>query len=99
MGSHVVQVLRSGQHLKELDSVCAAAGNIARELLHQQHIALAPSEGDGAGDLGARAGYCRGDSVDRLEADQIADIGNHPWRAGLNELIVVKLIEIFGKNR
>ena len=92
----MVHVLRVAQHLKHLRRVRAPGGNIASELLHDQHGSLAPAQGNGLGHLGARiVDRCR-DPFDRLVADQIADIGNDPGGAGLDKLVVVKLIEIIG---
>ena len=40
----------------------------------------------------------RGHAVQRPVADQIADIGRHPLGAGLDELIVVELIEVLAQH-
>ena len=95
----VVHVLRVAEDPEELDCVRAPCRYIARELLHHQHRAFAAAEGDGIGDLGARIVDRRRDSLHRLVADQIADVRDDPRRAGLDELVVVKLIQVLGDNR
>ena len=81
-------------------TACAPhAGDVARQLLHDQHGAFAAAQRDGFGHLGARVvdGWQR--SLDRLVADEIADIGNDPRGAGFDELVVVELIEVLGQHR
>ena len=65
-----------------------------RQLLEHQRRALAPAIGDGVGDLGARRGDLRRHAVQRPIADQVADIGRDPVGAGLDELVVVELLDI-----
>ena len=50
--------------------------------------------GDGVGDLGARRRDARRHAVQRPVADQVADVGRHPVGAGLDELVVVELLEV-----
>ena len=38
-----------------------------------------------------------GDAPDGLVADEVADIGDDPGRAGLDELVVVELVEVVGE--
>ena len=63
---------------------------------HDQQGALAAAEGDGVGDLGARVVDGGADAAYGLVADQVADVGDDPGRAGLDELIVVELVEVVG---
>ena len=91
-----VHVLGVGEHLEELDRVRAPAGDVAGELLQDEDRALAAAQGDGLGDLGARVVDRGGDALDGLVADQVADVGDHPGGAGLDELVVVELVEVVG---
>ncbi len=65
-----------------------------RQLLEHQRRALAAAIGDGVGDLGARRGDLRRHAVQRPVADQVADVGHHPVGAGLDELVVVELLDV-----
>ncbi len=62
-------------------------------LLQREHRALAPAVADRVGDFGAAVGG-RGDLVDRVVADQVADVRDDPRRAGLDELVVVELPDV-----
>ncbi len=46
-------------------------------------------------DFGTRAGHLGGDAVQRPVADQVADVRRDPVGAGLDELVVVELVEVF----
>jgi hypothetical protein len=46
------------------------------------------------GNLGARAGDSRCNPVYGLVPDEVAKVGDHPWRARLDELIIVKLFQV-----
>ncbi len=92
----VVHILGVRQDAKEFHRVSAPAGDVARQLFHHQDRAFTAAEGNGVGHFGTRAGHGGGDSIDRLIADQISDIRDDPGSAGLDELIVVELAEIFG---
>ena len=72
----------------------APAGDVSSELLQNQDRALAAPKGDGVGDCGAGTGYRGCHAIDRLIADQVADIGNDPRRARLDELVIVELVQI-----
>ena len=71
-----------------------APGDIHGQLLEREQRALAAPVADGVGDLGAAVGAGRGDLVDRVVADQVADVGDDPRRAGLDELVVVELLDV-----
>ena len=79
---------------EELDGVRSPGGGVAGQLFHDQHRALAAAEGDGVGDFGARVVDGGGDASDGLIADEVADVGDDPGRAGLDELVVVELVEV-----
>ena len=49
----MVHVLRVGENAEELDGMRAPAGDVAGQLLHDQHRALATAQRDGLGHLGA----------------------------------------------
>ena len=49
---------------------------------------------DGVGDLGPGAGDAGGRAVQRPVADQAADVGRRPVGAGLDELVVVELLDV-----
>ena len=94
----VIHVLRVGEEQEEFDGMRAPTGDVAGELLHDEDGALATAERDGVGDFGARVVDGRGDAVHRLVADEVADVGDDPRGAGFDELIVVKLVEVFGED-
>ena len=73
-------------------------GHVAGELLEHRHGALAPPVADRVRDLGPRRGDARHDAVQRPVADQVADVRRHPLRAGLDELVVVHLLEALGEH-
>ena len=89
----VVHELRRRQQLEELHRACRPAGDVARQLLEHRHGALAAPVADRVGDLGARRGDVRQDAVQRPVADQVADVRRHPAVGGLDELVVVELLD------
>ena len=92
----MVEILRVAKRLEEFDRVGAPAGDVAGKLLEHEDRAFAPPHGDGVGDFRARIVDGGGDACNRLIADQIADIGDDPRRAGFDELVVVEPVEIVG---
>ena len=92
----VVHVLGVGEDAEEFHGVGSPGGGIAGQLLHHQDRALAAAERDGVGDFGARAVDRWGDAAYGLVADEVADVGDDPGGAGLDELVVVELVEVFG---
>ena len=90
----VVHVLRRAEQLEVLDRARVPAGDVARELLEHRRRALAPAERDRVRDLGAREPARAAERVQRLVADQVADVGDRPVGAGLDELVVVELLEV-----
>ena len=95
----VVHVLRGHDALEILHGARVPAGHVARELLQHQRRALAPAQGDGVRHLGARAGHLGRDAVQALVADEVADIGHGPVGAGLDEQVVVELLQAFPGHR
>ena len=87
--ANVVHVLRIGQHAEEFDRMRSPAGSVAGQFLHHQHGPLAAAECDGVSDLRAWIVDARVDAIDRLVANQVADVGDHPLGARLDELVVV----------
>ncbi|MEZ4612654.1 MAG: hypothetical protein R2838_20830 [Caldilineaceae bacterium] len=94
--AQMVQVLGGRQRLEELDDARIPVGDVPGQLFQHGRGALAPAEGDGIGHLGARAADGGHDAVERPVADQVADVGHDPRRAGLDEEIVVHLVQILG---
>ena len=97
--SQMVEVLRRRQQLEELDGTRVPAGHVARELLEHRRGPLSPAVGDRVRDLGARAADHLGQAVQRAVAEQVADVRRHPLRAGLDELVVVELLEVLLEDR
>ena len=94
----MIHVLAGFEPLKELDHPRVPAGDVARQLLQHGGRAFAPPVGDGVRHFGARADGARGHAVHRPVADQVADVRRHPLGAGLDELIVIELVEIFAQH-
>ena len=90
----MVHPLGGGDHQEIFDHARRPAGDVARELLQHRGGSQAPPEADGVGDLGPGAGDARGRAVQRPIADQAADVGRCPVGAGLDELVVVELLDV-----
>ena len=84
--------------MKELDCARVPARDIARKLLEYRSGAFASAITDGVRHFGPRRELVGPDWMQRAISDQVADVREDPWRAGLNELIVVKSLEIFLEN-
>src|SRR2546421_3934684 len=93
--SEVFHVLRRRKQLKKLDDVCIPARRIARELFEHGGRTLASPVGERVRDLCAVAETSIGPSEECARADQIADVRHSPLGAGLDELIVVELRQVF----
>ena len=98
MGPDIAQAEVGNEALELLNHNGGAAGDVVGQLLHGQERSLAAAVADGVGHLGAAVGAAEGDGVDGIEADQLADVGNGPGRAGLNELIVVELPHVLAND-
>ncbi len=94
----MIHVLGPAEQLKVLDHARRPAGHVARQLLEHGRRAFAPPKRDGVRHFGARARHFRHDAVQAAIADQIADIRHYPVVAGFDELIVVKLLQVFFEN-
>jgi hypothetical protein len=100
----VVKRLVEGQQREELDRPRRPAGEVGRELFEQGQGALAAPGRDGVGDVAAReAQLTVGHAVSRkpdaraggrLKAEEVGQIGNYPWLAGLDEPVVVETIDV-----
>ena len=86
------------EQLEKLDRARVPARDITRELLEHRSGAFAAAITDGIRHFGARRELVRPDWMQRAITDQVADVRQHPWRAGFDKLIVVKLLEIFLQN-
>ena len=75
-------------------ATAGAPGDVDGHLLEREQRALAAAVADRVGDLGAAVGAGRRDLVDRVVADQVADVGDDPRRARLDELVVVELVDV-----
>ncbi len=94
----MIHELRRGQQLEKLDRARVPAGDITRQLFEDGGGAFAPAITDRIRHFRARRQLIRPDRMERAIADQVADIRQHPRRAGFDELVVVKLVEIFLEN-
>ena len=104
----MVEVLRPGEQGVELDGARRPAATSRGQLLEQRQRALARRERDGVGDLAARdQGPCaprapagdvgipsRARIGERPVADQVTDVGHDPVLAGLDEPVVVELVDV-----
>ncbi len=91
LGPQVVQVLRRAEQLEQLDGARGQAGDVAGELLEDGRRPLSAAVRDRVRDLGAR-GQGRGRQPG--DPEQVADVGQHPRRARLDELVVVEPVEV-----
>src|SRR5215211_7244667 len=97
-GTNVIHELRPAEQLKKLNRARIPARDIARELLKYGSGTFAAAITDGVRHFGARRELVGANWMQRVVTDQVADVRQHPWRAGLDKLIVVKLLEIFFQN-
>src|SRR5262245_33065898 len=95
---NVIDELRPPQQLEKLNRARVPARDVARELFEYGSGSFASTITDRVRYFGARRELVRPDWVQRAITDQVADVRKDPWRAGLDKLIVVKLLEIFLQN-
>ena len=95
----VIHVLRGAEELEILHRVGVPASHITGELFQHRGRALAAAQRDGMGDLGTREPARLAQGVERLVADEVANIRNRPLGAGLDEEVVVELCEVFLHHR
>jgi hypothetical protein len=93
-GPEVIQVLRCGEQLKELDNPRIPAGNVPCELLKHAGGSLSTPVGHGICHFGTWTAHLWDDAMEFTIAYEVAYVGNYPISAGLNKLIVVELIEV-----
>ncbi len=96
--SNVIHELRPRKQLEKLDRARVPARDIARELLEYGSGAFTAAITDGVRHFGAWRRLVGPDWMERAITDQVADVRQDPWRAGLDKLVVVKLLEIFLQN-
>ena len=90
----VLRVLRRPEQLKELDGLGPPAGDVVGELLEHGQRPLAPSVRERVGDVAAHAAGLRADRVEPPHAEQFADVGDDPGVAGLDEPVLVELLDV-----
>src|SRR6185369_3951682 len=98
-GTQVVEILRCREKLEKLDDAGIPSGHVACQLLEYGRSSLAPSIGQGVGDLCALTEIGVRKNKETSGANQIADIGNNPLRAGFDELIVVRSVQVLLQHR
>ena len=94
----MIHELRPPKQLEELDRARVPAGNIARQLFEDGSRPFTAPVTDRVGHLRARRQLVRPDGMERAITDQIADVWQNPRCASLDELVVVKLFEVFFEN-
>ena len=87
LGADVLEVLAPADQLEELDGVRGPARDVAGELLEHRQRALAAPVGDRLGDVRPAAHGV----AQRIVADEVADVRDHPRAARLDEQVVVEL--------
>ena len=85
----MIEVLVGAQGLEEFLGVRRPARDVESKLFEHHHGALAAPIADRVGDLGPPGDRGR-QAMDRAIADQVADIGQHPFGTGLDEGIIVE---------
>ena len=96
--ANVIHELRPLEQLEELDSARVPARDIPRQLLEYTSSPFAPAITNRVRHFRPRCELVGRDWMQRAISDQVADVREDPWRAGFDELIVVKLLEIFLDN-
>ena len=90
----MVHVLGGGEALEEFDAPRRPSGDVAGQLLQHRHGPLAAAVAQGVGHVAAQVDVGFADGLDRRDAEQIANIGHHPRLAGLDEPVVVELVDV-----
>ena len=91
----VVEFLGRRQERKELDGFGRPTTDVARQALEDRRGPLAPAVGQRVRDDGAlREGRAAGRWDQPLHPEQVADVGHHPLIAGLDEPVLVQLVDV-----
>lgn len=88
----VIDVLVLDQALEELDRDARPAGGVTRHLFQHGAGALALPVGERVGDIGAQRALA--ELAQGTRSDEIAEIGDDPVLAGLDEPIVVERVDV-----
>ena len=91
-------MLGPSKNLEKFNHARIPIAHISRQLFEHGGCSLAAAKCNGMRHFRAGGANVRHLSMQGLVADEIADIRYDPWRAGLDELIVVELSEIFLQN-
>ncbi len=86
-------MLRGGEQLEVLDNMRIPLCHVADELFQQRDRAFALAVADRVGNVAPQAR--RRACARQLIAHQVADVGDGPFRARLDKLIVVELCQVF----
>ena len=92
--AQVVEVLRGGEQLEELDHSRRPGADVARQLFQDRGRALAAPVGDGVRDVGAVADGAGADREERPCREQIADVGHDPIGTGLDEPVLEEVFDV-----
>lgn len=87
----MIQVLRPGQVLAQLDRAAGPAGEVDREPLDRAERALAPAQRDRVGDVGAKRARI---ALQVRAAEQVGQVRDDPVVAGVDEQVVVELRDV-----
>ena len=98
VGTDVVHAFGGDQPLEELNGRSRQPRNIHGNLFQRQQRSLAASITKRVGHFGAPAAYRASNFIDRVVADQVADIGDNPRGTRFDELVVVKLLDVLFQN-
>ena len=92
--AEVVQVLGGNEQFEIFHHIGIPPGDVPGQLLNNGCGPLSSPVGNGVGDFGAPAEFRVGNLDKRTVAHKCADIRHHPFAAGLDELVVVELVEV-----
>ena len=97
--AYMIDMLRNRQPLEELHGQHRPSRNLARDLLDRSRGALGLPVAQHVGDVAAQEpGLIHADLAHRARADQLGDVGQRPGFAGLDEPVVVELVDVALEN-
>ena len=96
---YVIHVLATREQLEVLDGARRPAGGVARHLLEDRRGALPTSVGDRVRHLGARRETGDRRAGQSSQPDELGKVRQHPGRRGLDEQVVVELVDPVGGDR